>query len=69
MSPPAKTTEEGDIRARERTEEFRALVLKSRSEKDDSDDKEEAFLVRAQRRKDDDDSYAISYRKKYRKRR
>ena len=59
MSPPAKTTEEGDIRARERTEEFRALVLKSRSEKDDSDDKEEAFLVRAQRRKDDDDSYAI----------
>lgn len=56
MSPPAKTTEEGD-RARERTEEFRALVL-SRSEKDDSDDKEEAFLVRAQR-KDDDDSYAI----------
>ena len=59
MSPPAKTTEEGgDIRARERTEEFRALVLKSRSEKDDSDDKEEALLVRAQR-KDDDDSYAI----------
>ena len=59
MSPPAKTTEEGgDIRARERTEEFRALVLKSRSEKDDSDDKEEAFLLRAQR-KDDDDSYAI----------
>ena len=41
MSPPAKTTVEGDIRARERTEEFRALVLKSRSEKDDSDDKEE----------------------------
>ena len=58
MSPPAKTTEEGDIRARERTEEFRALVLKSRSEKDDSDDKEEAFLLRAQR-KDDEDSYAI----------
>ena len=54
MSPPAKTTEEGD-RARERTDEFRALVL-SRSEKDDSDDKE-AFL-RVQR-KDDGDSYAI----------
>lgn len=54
MSPPATTTKEGG-RARERTEEFRALVL-SRSEENDSDDKE-AFL-RVQR-KDDDDSYAI----------
>ena len=55
MSPPATTTKEGG-RARERTEEFRALVL-SRSEKDDSDDKE-AFL-RVPRKDDDDDSYAI----------
>ena len=41
MSPPANTIKDGGARVNERTEEFRALVLKSRSEKDDSDDKEE----------------------------